>query len=249
MKSLLVGVSRSVGHYVYQKIKTDHPWTTIGVGLGGPDVPCDLRSITTSAAARALIKRIDIDPCELNIFFFNAGVTKIDLLEYVKEQDWDETIQVNLTAPFFLTQALHSARWGCQKHDHTKSTLRCIYTLSMGARLALRHSFPYCASKAGLAHLVRTFARSLTSYNREDMLFYGINAGSMSHTDMIDQCVSDLQRTRGWTKDQAERYIEKGSAIERLCTHEEFYQGVRMLMTAPPYMTGSIIEYPGGTGI
>jgi len=88
----------------------------------------------------------------IDILVNNAGIIKRDTIEKVSEADFDQTLQVNLKAPFFLIQeALKRMRNGG----------RIINVSSMGTRVAFPAMAAYAPAKAGLEALTTLLAAQL----------------------------------------------------------------------------------------
>lgn len=89
----------------------------------------------------------------IDILVNAAGVNIRKPMHELTEQDWDDTMAVNLAAPFFLAQALAGAMvargWG-----------RIVNVASQQALRAFNHSGAYGASKGGLAALTRSQAEA-----------------------------------------------------------------------------------------
>jgi 3-oxoacyl-[acyl-carrier protein] reductase len=69
---------------------------------GGPVLPCDLAD---KAAVEALVPDAEKALGQLDILVANAGITKDNLLVALKDEDWDEVVNVNLTSTFRLARA------------------------------------------------------------------------------------------------------------------------------------------------
>ncbi len=65
---------------------------------------------------------------------------------------------------------------------------------------------------------------------------------------MIGQVVDDMVRIRGMIGSDAEEYVRMGTPMERMQTMDEVADMVAMAILAPGYMTGSVLEAPGGAG-
>jgi len=94
---------------------------------------------------------------KVDILVNNAGIIKPALLENVREEDWDEVIEVNLKGAFFCTRvvlpSMKEARYGK------------IVNLSSRASLGKELRTVYSATKAALIGVTRTWALELAQYN------------------------------------------------------------------------------------
>lgn len=86
-----------------------------------------------------------------------AGINARKPLLEVTDDDWDRTLALNLSAPFFLVQALAPAMiargWG-----------RIINIASLQSVRAFADSAPYGASKGGIMQLTRAQAEALSRH-------------------------------------------------------------------------------------
>jgi 3-oxoacyl-[acyl-carrier protein] reductase len=71
--------------------------------LGGATVlPCDLAN---KDAVEALVPKAEETLGQLDILVTNAGITRDNLLVALKDEDWEQVINVNLTSTFRLARA------------------------------------------------------------------------------------------------------------------------------------------------
>jgi NAD(P)-dependent dehydrogenase (short-subunit alcohol dehydrogenase family) len=258
-KVLITGCSRSVGRHVYDKL-CDKVGEVVGIGLGGPDVTVDFNDIDCLTGAEIVLKEALNETVDATVPFdlviHNAGMTEINKLSEFTDEQWLKVMQVNLNAPFFLNQAWtnHVLAYEADDDaiDYKGSAIeyRSIFVGSMGSKMALRHSYSYCASKAGLMHLVRTLAKSFTPPEPDCFSFFGINPNGIADTAMITQAQSELVRTRGWDDAKAKSYIEGGAPLGRLITHKEVWEALKgVIFYWPKSASGSILDITGAMGI
>ena len=69
---------------------------------GGPVLPCDL---SDKDAVEALVPSAEAAMGRLDILVANAGVTRDNLFVQMRDEDWDQVLNVNLTATFRLARA------------------------------------------------------------------------------------------------------------------------------------------------
>jgi NAD(P)-dependent dehydrogenase (short-subunit alcohol dehydrogenase family) len=114
-------------------------------------VACDLRD---RAQSSTLVERAAGAFGPIDVLVNNAGIgSSADprpLAEY-RDAFWDETLEVNLTAPYVLSKAalphMRAQRWG-----------RIVTVASINGRVPSPHSGAYVASKHGVIGLMRTLA-------------------------------------------------------------------------------------------
>lgn len=94
----------------------------------------------------------------LDVLVNNAGAAaRSDFLSF-SEDDWDRVMDLNLKAPFFLSQAL----FDCLRTAALRRPAKIINISSVdGLRTSAVQAYSYIASKAGLLHLTRQMAWQL----------------------------------------------------------------------------------------
>jgi NAD(P)-dependent dehydrogenase (short-subunit alcohol dehydrogenase family) len=115
-------------------------------------LPCDLADIeATQAAAQSVLNLGDID-----ILVNAAGVNLREPFQAVTPATWQTQINLHLSAPFFLTQALAPKMaergWG-----------RIINIASLQSYRAFGNSAPYGAGKGGVVQLTKAIAQEWSS--------------------------------------------------------------------------------------
>lgn len=116
-------------------------------------LPADLSSAEGTdalvAAATEAMEKIDI-------LVNNAGLTRDNLSMRMKDEEWQEVLDVNLTAPFRLARAVQrgmmKARWG-----------RIINISSVVGTTGNPGQANYCASKAGMTGWTKAMAAEIAS--------------------------------------------------------------------------------------
>ena len=122
-------------------------------------LPADVSSV---AGAQALAAAYAAHEPELDILVNNAGAAWGAPFDEFPESGWDKVVDLNLKAPFFLTQALagHLRLAGKQR------VAKVINIASIdGVSVNPQETYSYAASKAGLVHLTRRMALRLSQDN------------------------------------------------------------------------------------
>src|SRR5687767_12426184 len=118
--------------------------------------------ISTVEGCRALAEDLAARESRLDILVNNAGAAWGEAFETFPEQGWDKVMDLNLKAPFFLTQAMHGLlRQGAQKRPAKVINIASIDGLSVNPW----ETYSYSASKAGLIHLTKRMALRLAQDN------------------------------------------------------------------------------------
>jgi gluconate 5-dehydrogenase len=163
----------------------------------------------------------------LDILVNAAGVNYRPLVEDLTPEIWDETMAVNLAAPFFLAQSLAPAM-------RAKGWGRIINISSQQAIRAFNNSGAYGASKGGIGALTRGLAEAWSRY--------GINCNAIGPgyvpTGMTTTVFDGGERER-WAAGLT--LIGRNSRLEDL-------RGITLFLAsrASDYITGQTIFVDGG---
>lgn len=110
----------------------------------------------------------------VDILVNNAGRLRVETLEQMSEESWNDIIQVNLSSVFLMTQAvlpgMRARRWG-----------RIINLTSVAAQLGSTMGVHYAAAKAGVIAATKSYARLLA---REGVTVNAI-APALIATEMV----------------------------------------------------------------
>jgi len=149
----------------------------------------------------------------------NAAIFEpVDVLSTTLE-DWQRHMNINLTAPFLLSQAF-------ARQLKSDSTGRIINILDWRALRPGRDHFPYTISKAGLAAMTETLAYKLAPHIQVNGLALGAILPPENQKDEVD----------------ITRFVPAG----RWAKPDELQTAFTFLLTAPAYITGEIIHLDGG---
>ena len=124
--------------------------------LGGDrthTLPCNLFD---NESVVALPKQAEEAMGSLDILINNAGITRDNLFMRMKDEEWDDVIQVNLSASFRLARAslrgMMKRRWG-----------RIISVTSVVGAMGNPGQGNYAATKAGLVGMSKSLAQEVAS--------------------------------------------------------------------------------------
>jgi len=121
----------------------------------------DFAKLTQKRAAE-IVARVVRDAGRVDILVNNAGIIKRAPIVDHPEADWNAVLQINLSAPFFLTQAV--AKWwvaGGREKSPADARLKVVNIASM---LSFQGGIlvpGYTASKSGIAGITKAFANEL----------------------------------------------------------------------------------------
>lgn len=107
--------------------------------------------VSRAAQVREMVARVKRDLGVISVLVNNAGIARVQKIEEITEEDWDEIVDVNLKSAFLVTQAvladMQAQRWG-----------RVINVSSVAAQTGGVVGPHYAASKAGMLGLTRSLA-------------------------------------------------------------------------------------------
>ena len=130
--------------------------------------------VSKSAEVSRLVKTVEEGLGPIEILVNNAGVSRPQPLEEIREEDWDELLTVNLKSAFLVTQqvvqGMRARRWG-----------RIINISSVAAHTGGVVGPHYAASKAGMLGLTHSYANLLV---REGITVNAI-APALVYTQMM----------------------------------------------------------------
>ena len=168
--ALITGGSRGIGRMIAEGFlragarvyisarKADACDTTAAeLSVIGPCVslPAD---VSTQGGVQQLVASYQQHERSLDILVNNAGAAWGAPYEDFPESGWDKVVDLNLKAPFFLTQALTPLL----KRAATDHLAKVIHIASIdGVSVNPQETYSYAASKAGLIHLTRRMALKL----------------------------------------------------------------------------------------
>ncbi|NCY25319.1 MAG: SDR family oxidoreductase, partial [Alphaproteobacteria bacterium] len=165
-KALVTGATGGIGGAVAQALKDAGAQLAISgtrqekldalaahMGPGVVPIACDLSQLES---VDNLIKQAEEKLGGLDILVCNAGVTKDNLALRMKDEEWQQVIDINLTASFRLARA---AMKGMLK----RRAGRIIFVTSVVGTTGNPGQANYCASKAGLTGMSKALAQEVAS--------------------------------------------------------------------------------------
>ena len=184
--------------------------------------------VSTQGGVQQLVASYQQHEKSLDILVNNAGAAWGAPYEDFPESGWDKVVDLNLKAPFFLTQALTPLL----KKAATDHLAKVIHIASIdGVSVNPQETYSYAASKAGLIHLTRRMALKLAP---ERIVVSAIAPGAFASTMNKDA------RDRG---DEIAKRIPLG----RIGTPEDMAGAAIFLASrAGDYVVGSTLIVDGG---
>jgi 2-deoxy-D-gluconate 3-dehydrogenase len=179
-----------------------------------------VRGLATAYAAR--------EP-SLDILVNNAGAAWLAAFDDFPEKGWDKVVDLNVKAPFFLTQALVQPLRAAARQDRPSKVIN-IASID-GIYVTPNETYSYVASKSGLIHLTRRMAAKLI----EDHIVVSAIAPGPFKSDM-----------NIWARDHEEATAARVPA-RRIGTDLDMAGAAIFLASrAGDYVVGSVITVDGG---
>lgn len=142
------------------------------------------------------------------------------------EEDWDDLVNSNMKAPFFLAQAFAGA---------LRKTKGAIVTIAdIHADRPLKSHPIYCAAKAGNVMLTKSLARELAP----DIRVNGVAPGAI----LWPEQTAELD-------DHGKATILERVPLEQPGDPVDIAETILFLLTKAPYITGQIITVDGGRSV
>ena len=156
-----------------------------------------------------------------------AGINTRETADNVTDEGWDITLNLNLAAPFFLSQALVSGM-------KTKGWGRIVNFASLQTTRAFPGGVSYGASKAGIAQLTRAMAEAWSGF--------GINTNAIGPgffpTELTGPVFADAERS---ARNAAQTCIGRNGDLSDIDGPLLF-----LCSQASAYVTGQVLMVDGG---
>lgn len=235
---LITGATGGIGRSLL-KIYKNAGYITLAVdkGLRPKDLDCDVYvEIDLKKLVRdqgySVTKVEEIKDClkqdGLFVLINNAAVQLLDSTESITLESWQETMDVNLTAPFLLVQSLLP--------QIKKAKGGIINIGSIHARLTKKRFISYATSKAALAGLTRALA---------------VDVGRQVRVNMIEPAAIDTDMLRAGFINNPKLFSELNqSHPSGNIGHPDDVAKLALFISEAgiDFLNGSIIGFDGGIG-
>ena len=193
-------------------------------GSNGSFVQVD---VTSSDALEKIVSQILKESNRIDILVNAAGINLRTSAEELTLNEWQKTIDINLTAPFYLSQlvadTMKKNNWG-----------RIINIASLQSLRAFDNSIPYGASKGGVMQLTRALAQA---YSKDGILVNAIAPGFF-RTNLTESLFQD--------PDKLEALANKTMMGRNGEEKDIFGISVFLCSDANSYVTGQTVFLDGG---
>lgn len=234
--ALVTGASRGIGRAIAMKLATEGA-RVIGTATtadGAAQISAALQphggrgevlNVSTAGSLETLLAALDAAGDMPTILINNAAITRDNLMLRMKDDDWAQVIDTNLSANFRLSKM-------CVKRMMKERNGRIINITSVVGLMGNAGQVNYAAAKAGVIGLTKSLARELASRN----ITVNAVAPGFIDTDM----------TRVLPEAQREALVAQIPA-GRLGSPEDIAAAVAFLASpAAAYITGQTLSVNGG---
>lgn len=223
-KALVTGGTRGIGAAIADKL-TELGAEVYRTGTKPSSeknhLQVDLSNADSTSAFLEKIGKIDFD-----IVINNAGINRIAPVDQIKLKDWNDILQVNLTAPFLIMQAVIPSMV-------KKNFGRIVNISSVFGNVSKEMRASYSASKFGLLGLTKACA---LDYAKNNVLVNCIAPGFI-----------DTELTRSILNEDQIRHMTSLVPLKRLGTPDEIANSVAFIASPEnKYITGQLILVDGG---
>jgi len=234
--ALVTGASRGIGRAIALRLAaagakvigtatTEEGAARITADLSASGGRGEALNVSTDGSIEALVSRLDAAGDMPTILVNNAAITRDTLLLRMKDDDWDQVIDTNLSANFRLTKL-------CVKRMMKERNGRIISITSVVGLMGNAGQVNYAAAKAGVIGLTKSIARELASRN--------ITANAVAPGFI------DTDMTKGLPEEQKQALLKQIPA-GRLGSPEDIAEAVAFLASpAAAYITGQTLSVNGG---
>ena len=233
--ALVTGASRGIGKAIAEKLADDGFFV---IGTATSDAGADAISlylgengkgfklnVSDADSIAEVIKAISDDYGTPFVLVNNAGITRDNLLMRMKDEEWDDIINTNLTSVFRMSKAVLR---GMMK----AKTGRIINISSVVGSTGNAGQANYAAAKAGMIGFTKSMAKEVGSRN---ITVNTVSPGFID-TDMTKELSDDIKNS-----------LLASIPLNRLGDAKEIAHAVAFLAsTGASYITGETLHVNGG---
>lgn len=237
--ALITGATRGIGKAIAQYL-AEQGYQVVGTATAQEgaesitkslaacsSVPCigKVVKLEEESSIRELFDELEKEALTPTILVANAGVAADNLILRMKMEEWQKTLDVNLTGTFLLCQRavrrMVKERWG-----------RIVCLSSVVAFMGNLGQVNYAATKAGIGGLCKSLAREFASRN----ITVNTVAPGFIETDMTHNM-----------NEQMRAQLLQQIALRRYGKAEEVAAAVGFLISEEAgYITGQVLHVNGG---
>ncbi len=239
--ALITGAAKRIGRETALTLAAEGAWIVIHYHDSRKDAET-LREAVEALGSKAFLIRADFSPAggsvaaavkkftqelfrkvpHVDILVNNASIYYPVRLGKISEKIWDDFLETNLKAPFFLAQEIGMRML-------KRKTGKIINLVDGNYERPPVDFLPYMIAKAGLASATKGLAKALAPH----VTVAGISPGPILPPS--------------WRKSTQKAAIARKTLLKRLGGAEEIAKTVKFLVQDSNYITGAIVNVTGGS--
>lgn len=195
--AIITGASRGIGAEIARKFAANGAKVVVNysgsqekaeavvadIQANGGEAIAVKANVSDAESVKAMVDETMKTFGAVDILVNNAGITRDNLMMRMKDDEWDDVININLKGVFICTKAV-------TRQMMKQRAGRIVNIASIVGVMGNAGQANYVASKAGVIGLTKTTARELASR--------GITANAVAPgfitTDMTDQLTDEVQK-------------------------------------------------------
>ncbi len=232
---MVTGASRGIGRAIAEKLAEDSFFVigTATTNTGANSISAFLGengkglvlNVTDPQSIEDVIKTVSDEYGAPVVLVNNAGITKDNLLMRMKDEEWDDIINTNLTSVFRMSKAVLRGMMKARKG-------RIINISSVVGATGNAGQANYAAAKAGMIGFAKSMAKEVGSRN----ITINTVAPGFIDTDMTKELTDDIKNS-----------LLASIPLSRLGEAREIAHAVAFLASeGAAYITGETLHVNGG---
>lgn len=228
---LLTGASGGLGSAMAKHFEAQGYRLALHYFKHKPNIPenaglkCYCADLRKKEEIDAMFEKVVLDFGRVDVLINNAGVSRNGMSWKLDFEDWEDSIAINLTAPFYLSKLVIPAM-------RTQQFGRIINISSIVGQNGFIGTSAYAASKSGLFGLTKTLSKELAVFG------ISVNSLALGYFDegMIRDVPQDLKQD-----------IINQIPMKKLGNPDVIHRAIDFILDEKStYFTGQILNLNGG---
>ncbi|MDF1653531.1 MAG: SDR family NAD(P)-dependent oxidoreductase [Coxiellaceae bacterium] len=224
---LITGANSGIGYALTQHF-LQHGYDIVAVDINIDRLSIDgVTAVSLDLTETSMLQRWLLDLKKpFDILINCAGIREITPVLDLAYDEWQRVMQVNLTAPFLLSQAV------AKLAINAKQPANIINMASISGLAVEPNRAAYCSSKHGLVGLTKQMAMDLGAHN----IRVNAIAPGVVQTELTESYFNDTEQVA---------LIKSNTPLQRWAQPQHIVQAVQSVLNND-FMTGSVLVIDGG---